>query len=695
MTRALYVGLLVLGAAGCGLLHERPLEPLDEPGGADSGGCAPTTWYADRDGDRWGDDTDVQQACGMPDGAWVAVGGDCNDSDDRMWPGGVELCDGVDNDCDDSVDEDDAADAAVWYIDGDSDGVGSDTVGGTACAVPSGGAAERGDCDDTEPAAAPGLVEVCDGVDNDCDGATDDLDPDLDLSTATVWYVDEDGDGHGVSDDTIAACSVPDGYAAGAADCDDSNDRVSPGAAEVCDDGVDNNCDGTRDGCGLAGDQSVSAATGTAASAEANARFGQSIATADFNGDGVADLLMGGEQADAGASSDAGAAFVVFGPITGAVSSEDGARFDGPEADGLVGQAVVATHDLTGDGLADFAVSATDGPGAEAQAGVVYLVEGPVTAGRMETLSAAMAWVGPTSGDRAGESLAAQLDLDADGHPDLLVGAYSGGSGPDFAGQVFLLRGPVTGGGSLADADHVWDGLDPTSSFGASVAAVGDVDGDGFDDFAVGAGRVDRPFSEAGAAFIFHGPLSTVPTPAAADEWLGVAADDHLGHALAGVGDVDGDGLDDVLVGAYGEDSGGDAAGALYLLTAACGAPGSIAGCPTMFTGPHASALAGLDPAAGRDVDGDGFSDLLIGVQDEDTTATSAGRAFFFYGPASGVQMLDGADARFLAIDSLDRVGEAVGLPDDLTGDGVPDLVVGARHGGSGGAVYVFAGGGF
>ena len=98
------------------------------------------------------------------------------------------------------------------------------------------------DCDDDDAAVHPGAAEVCDGADNDCDGAVDDDDDSLSAGSVSVFFPDADGDGHGVPGDTVTGCEAPDGYAALADDCDDSDDTTSPTAAEVCDDGVDNNC---------------------------------------------------------------------------------------------------------------------------------------------------------------------------------------------------------------------------------------------------------------------------------------------------------------------------------------------------------------------------------------------------------------------------------------------------------------------
>ena len=131
-----------------------------------------TTWYADLDGDGYGNAASSTQACSQPSGH-VADSQDCDDTSASTYPGSTELCDFSDNDCDGIIDEDDAADASTWYLDGDGDGYGLSTTTATACTVPGGYTGVSGDCDDGNTAVSPGSTEVCDGNDNNCDGDVD------------------------------------------------------------------------------------------------------------------------------------------------------------------------------------------------------------------------------------------------------------------------------------------------------------------------------------------------------------------------------------------------------------------------------------------------------------------------------------------------------------------------------------------
>ena len=209
---------------------------MDEDDAADA-----STWYQDTDGDGYGDPGSSTTACTQPSG-YVADDSDCDDGDGTVSPAATELCDGIDNDCDGSVDEGDAADAGTWYADTDGDGYGDPGSSTDSCGRPAGYVADATDCDDADGTVNPAATEYCDGIDNDCDGSVDEDD----AADASTWYADLDGDSYGNARRSVSACSQPSGYVADDTDCDDADGTVNPVATELCD-GIDNDCDGSVD----------------------------------------------------------------------------------------------------------------------------------------------------------------------------------------------------------------------------------------------------------------------------------------------------------------------------------------------------------------------------------------------------------------------------------------------------------------
>lgn len=197
------------------------------------------SFFRDQDGDGYGSaDTEVV-ACEAPEG-FVDNNSDCNDLFDTALPGGTEVCDGLDNDCNGRLD-DDPADPSTFYEDADGDGYGvedGDTV--EACQPPDGYAFNVGDCADDDEARNPGADELCDGIDQDCDGERDE-----DAIDQVLHWPDADGDGHGdPMSEAVLACPSPEGWAPDDVDCDDTEPAIHGEAEEICD-GLDNDCDET------------------------------------------------------------------------------------------------------------------------------------------------------------------------------------------------------------------------------------------------------------------------------------------------------------------------------------------------------------------------------------------------------------------------------------------------------------------
>ena len=209
----------------------------DCDGNIDDGSIDAMTWYADTDGDGYGDAALSTESCDQPSG-YVADDTDCDDDDGAISPAGEEICNDVDDDCDGDIDSD-ASDRAIWYADTDADGYGDAASTTEDCDQPSGYVSDDSDCDDTESAVNPGETEICNDIDDDCDG-----DIDTTATDAGTWYDDTDSDGYGDASASTTDCDQPSGTVSDDTDCDDADGDTYPGADEACD-GVDNDCDGS------------------------------------------------------------------------------------------------------------------------------------------------------------------------------------------------------------------------------------------------------------------------------------------------------------------------------------------------------------------------------------------------------------------------------------------------------------------
>ncbi|MEC7987003.1 MAG: MopE-related protein [Myxococcota bacterium] len=217
---------------------------FDGDGYLDGDDNCPTLFndQSDLDADDLGDLCDSDDD-GDGEDAIADGGTDCDDTNELVFAASEEYCDGIDNNCDGSIDDATSVDMIDWYYDGDGDGFGDATISQTQCDAPSGMVSDMTDCDDTAATSYPGADEYCDGIDSDCDGV---LDEDDALDAAT-WYADADADGFGDSETSLLSCEQPEGYVVDMTDCDDTATGSNPDADEIWYDGIDQNCDGLSD----------------------------------------------------------------------------------------------------------------------------------------------------------------------------------------------------------------------------------------------------------------------------------------------------------------------------------------------------------------------------------------------------------------------------------------------------------------
>ena len=567
-----------------------------------------------------------------------AQGGDCDDNDAAIHPGADEGCDGLDNDCDGSL-----GDAEV---DADGDGY-------TGC---------DGDCDDARDDVHPGAVEICDGgIDNDCDGLADD--------------VDEDGDGFAPTD-----C---DGE-----DCDDSDAAVHPEADELCNDGVDNDCDGGPNECGLYGQTDLGGADLVLQGEGANDEAGVALGSGDVDADGYDDVIVGAWYEGAGGYR-AGAVYLLYGSPSGTASLDDAdAKIIGEDSQDYAGHSADCAGDVDGDGHDDILVGAHGNQGR----GAVYVLRGPLY-GDIDLSAADAKLTGEAQGDLAGFAVAGAGDVDGDGLDDLLIGAHHEDAGGESAGAAYLVLGTVTGTSSLSSATAKFVGESAGDDAGRSVAAGGDVNADGYGDILIGAYQSDT--GSPGRAYLIHGPASGTVTLDAADAvFEGENGDDGAGVSVHSPGDVDGDGYDDILVGAYRHDGGGTDAGIAYLFYGPVSGPVALAAADARLIGEASEDEAGNTVHGGGDLDGDSLPDIAVGAPQESTAAEYAGAVYVIYPQPQGDVPLSTADAKLLGVGENDGAGYALATSGDINGDGYDDLIVGANDASGGGAIYLLFGGG-
>ena len=179
--------------------------------------CEATVWYLDSDADGFGGANAIASC--TPVEGYVENNDDCDDSDASIYPNAPELCNDIDDDCDTIIDND-LGDPQLWYLDGDQDGFGDENSTIMDCTMPEGYVEQAGDCNDQDSTINPDGIEVCDEIDNDCDGV-------IDNDLGDEFYQDSDNDGYGNLESTIIACEQPDGYVANSEDCDDTDSNYN------------------------------------------------------------------------------------------------------------------------------------------------------------------------------------------------------------------------------------------------------------------------------------------------------------------------------------------------------------------------------------------------------------------------------------------------------------------------------------
>lgn len=443
----------------------------------------------------------------------------------------------------------------------------------------------------------------------------------------------------------------------------------------------------------------------------------------DTNGDGYDDFVIGAQYDEN--------AYVVYGKAGGLGTSMalTPTTVAGGSADGFVIQFPTASYhvhdvagigDINGDGLADIMLSQGDlGPSGE---GTVYVLYGRSTASAgftdLNTFNSTLGFkiIGDDAGDYTGYTISSAGDFDGDGHLDILISAHKNDSGDD-AGAAWLIYGT---GAAMADIDlsspttgtyTQFLGSTANDDFGRGVAMVGDLNGDGYDDIAFGASGSDLGGDGSGAVTVVYGGARLgdtfdidALTSAQGFTVTGAASGDHLGanNAVWAAGDVNGDGVDDMILGASGADGGAGTGYVIYGGTeTGFGGEVDVANLEDPYgvtiLGENDGDELGRAVGGGGDFNGDGIDDIIVGVPKYDYLGVETGAALVLYGADDG----SAGSTGFLIIGAAldDRAGFSVASAGDVNGDGVDDILVGAptdtstNGGGHAYLIYGVAGG--
>ena len=448
-------------------------------------------------------------------------------------------------------------------------------------------------------------------------------------------------------------------------------------------------------------------------------RSGFSVSGAgDVNGDGLADLIVGAVFADPGNDIDAGESYVVFGKASSSVVDlanlgMGGFRIDGIDESDRSGFSVSGAGDINGDGLADLIVGAPlADPGGDSYAGESYVVfgkTGPAAVDLANLGAGGFRIDGIDAGDQAGTSVSGAGDVNGDGLADLIVGAKVAGSGSvSGSGESYVVFGKA--GPAAVDLANLGaggfriDGIDVNDLSGTSVSGAGDVNGDGLADLIVGAVFADPGGdSDAGETYVVfgktgNGPVSLASLATGGFRIDGINAGDQSGISVSGAGDVNGDGLADLIVGANRADPAGrgDAGGSYVVFGKTGPAAVDLANLGAggfRIDGIDAGDQAGIGVSGAGDVNGDGLADLIVGAYRADPGGDSdAGESYVVFGKAGSTAVdlgnLGAGGFRIDGIDMRDESAWSVSGAGDVNGDGLADLIIGASGADPGGDSY-------
>nr|MCW1930300.1 integrin alpha [Candidatus Kerfeldbacteria bacterium] len=413
---------------------------------------------------------------------------------------------------------------------------------------------------------------------------------------------------------------------------------------------------------------------------------GSVVASAgDVNNDGYDDFLVGADGNDEVATN-AGAVYLIYGESSQLTSASlsTAIQFTGEVSEDYAGIAFSTAGDVNNDGYDDILIGAAFNDDSGSNAGAVYLIYGESSQLISSSLSTAIQFTGEAINDRAGLSVSSAGDVNNDGYDDILIGAYLNDDSGSNAGAVYLIYGQSSQltSSSLSTAIQFTGEVEGDVA-GYSVSAAGDVNNDGYDDILIGAYLNDDSGSNAGAVYLIYGESSqlTSASLSTAVQFTGEADGDAAGYSVSSAGDVNNDGYDDILIGAYLNDdiiSGFGNSGAAYLIYGESSRLASASlSAAVKFTGEAMEDYAGISVSSAGDVNNDGYDDILIGAYLNDGSGTDAGAAYLIYGQSSQLTSASLSTAvQFTGEAAGDVAGYSVSAAGDVNGDGFDDVLI-------------------
>jgi hypothetical protein len=400
---------------------------------------------------------------------------------------------------------------------------------------------------------------------------------------------------------------------------------------------------------------------------QTSAWMGYAVSSAgDVNGDGYSDVIVGAPKYDNG-QTDEGAAFVFPGSAAGI--SLAAKVLQSNQVNAQMGTSVSSAGDVNKDGYSDILIGAPYHDGGQTDEGAVFVYLGS-QAGISETPSKSLE-INQT-GANFGISVAMAGDVNGDGHSDILVGAHQYDNGQLNEGAAFLFYGNTA---SVSLAAVALEANQAGAMMGYAVSSAGDVTGDGFTDVMVGARLYSNGQAYEGAVFIYRGSAAGLVT-ANPYRLESDQIDARFGHSIAPAGDVNGDQVADIIVGAYLYDAAQVNQGAVFLYFGTSNPQEPVYRKAILIPLQQREAQFGWTVAAAGDINGDGFSDFMVGARYYDSEKLNEGGVFIYYGDLS--REYNGSDIMITGHQGNAWMGSALAPAGDVNGDGYSDLIIGA-----------------